>query len=206
MLKVHVTYIIGLFIACEVVANITAGKITQFGPFTVPAAIYIFALTFTLLDLINETLGKLGARRVVIAGVLANVVLALYSLLALALPSPPWFEHAGSYSVVLGLAPRVVAASLIAALLAGLLDAELFARLRARLAPGWRVLASNALSTLCDSIVFISLAFAGAPGFPPHVLLQLMAGQYVVKLLVTLASVPLIYLVRGTVSVDHSAA
>ena len=48
------------------------------GPFNVPAAIYIFALTFTLIDLINESLGKLGARRVVLAAFGANLLLALY--------------------------------------------------------------------------------------------------------------------------------
>lgn len=197
MVKIHITYLIGLYVACEVIANISAGKITQCGPFTVPAAIYIFALTFTLIDLINEALGKRGARRVVFAGVAANCVLALYSLLVLALPSPPWFEHTQSYRDVLGLTPRIVGASLLAALVSGLLDVELFAKLRARFNAGWRVVASNAISTLVDSVLFITLAFAGAPGFPMQSLVLLVVGQYVVKMLVTAMSVPLIYTVKA---------
>lgn len=207
MLKLHVTYLIGLYVACEVIANISAGKITQFGPFTVPAAIYIFALSFTLIDLINEALGKHGARRVVIAGVAANCALALYSLLVVALPAPPWFAHAQSFRDVFGLAPRIVAASLIAALISGLLDVELFARLRRRVNAGWRVVASNALSTLTDSVLFILLAFAGAPNMPSGVLAiralaLLILGQYVVKMLVTAVSVPLIYTVHAVTSVE----
>ena len=188
MFKVHVTYIIGLFVACEVIANITAGRITQFGPFSVPAAIYIFALTFTIIDLINEVLGKQGARRVVLAGVLANCLLAVYSLL------------------VLALTPRIVAASLLASLISGLADVELFARLRARFNAGWRVVASNALGALVDSILFILLAFAGVAGFPLKMLLLLMLGQYIIKMLVTVVSVPLIYIVHATVSVETETA
>lgn len=205
MLKIHVTYLIGIYVACEVIANITAGRITQFGPFTVPSAIYIFALTFTLLDLINETLGKAGARRVVLAGIAANCLLALYALAVLAMPAPAWFTKAQSFQDVLGSTPRIVLASLLAALISGLLDVELFARLRRRVPAGWRVLISNAGSTLVDSVLFIALAFAGAPGFPLSALCLLALGQYAVKLLITLVSVPLIYLVRATTTTSGTA-
>lgn len=204
MFKLHVTYLIGLYVACEVIANISAGKITQFGPFSVPAAIYIFALSFTVIDLINEVLGKHGARRVVLAGVVANCVLALYAMLVLALPAAPWFKASQSYQDVLGMTPRIVAASLIAALISGLLDVELFARLRKRINAGWRVVASNALSTLVDSVLFITLAFAGAAGFPFKALALLILGQYIVKILVTAVSVPLIYLVHAVATVSST--
>ena len=202
MFKVHATYIVGLYIACDVIANLTAGKITLCGPFTVPAAIYIFAITFTLIDLINLALGKQAARRVVLAAFAANIVLALYSILVVHLPSPPWFTLGQSFNDVLGVTPRIVAASLAASLLSGLLDVELFARLRERLNPGWRVVCSNALSTLTDSVMFIMLAFAGAAGFGAAQLGLLILGQYVVKMAVTVVSVPLIYLVKTVVSVD----
>ncbi|MEP0813522.1 MAG: queuosine precursor transporter, partial [bacterium] len=114
----------------------------------------------------------------------------------------PWFEAAGSFSAVFGLTWRIVFASLTAYLISSLLDVELFARLRARLNPGMRVVASNALSTLADSVVFIAIAFAGV--FPPAQIGMLILGQYVVKLAVTGASVPLIYLVRATVEVGKS--
>jgi queuosine precursor transporter len=203
MLKVHVTYLIGIYVACEVIANITAGRITQLGPFTVPAAIYIFAITFTLIDVINEALGKRGARRVVLAGVMANALLALYSLVVLAMPAPAWFAKAQSFHDVLGSTPRIVVASLLAALLSGLLDVELFAKYRRQLPPGWRVLLSNAGSTLVDSVLFIVLAFAGEPSFPIPVLLMLILGQYAVKMLITLLSIPLIFLIRAKASTEE---
>ena len=55
--------LIGLYIACELIANVTASKPVQLGGMVVPAAIFIYTLTFTLIDLINESLGKEGARQ-----------------------------------------------------------------------------------------------------------------------------------------------
>jgi hypothetical protein len=57
------TILIGLYIACELIANVTASKPIQLGSIVVPAAIFIYTLTFTLIDLINESLGKHGAGR-----------------------------------------------------------------------------------------------------------------------------------------------
>ncbi len=73
------------------------------------------------------------------------------------------------------------------------MDTEIFAWWRARVGgPKWaRVFASNAVSTLIDSILFIGIAFAGV--FP---VVPLIRGQYLVKMAVTAISLPLIYAVR----------
>src|SRR3989339_373086 len=89
MFRVHATYIIVLYVACELIANATAGRITVIGPFMVSGAIFIFTLSFTLIDLINEGMGKQAARRVVYAAVIANALLALYSIFVVNLPMPP---------------------------------------------------------------------------------------------------------------------
>jgi len=52
------TILIGLYIACELIANVTASKPVQLGGIVVPAAIFIYTITFALIDLINESLGK----------------------------------------------------------------------------------------------------------------------------------------------------
>ena len=74
------------------------------------------------------------------------------------------------------------------------MDTEIFAWWRTRVGgPKWvRVLSSNAMSTLIDSIFFVGIAFAGVlPVWP------LVQGQYAVKMGVTAVSLPLIYAVRG---------
>jgi uncharacterized integral membrane protein (TIGR00697 family) len=196
-----VTLAIGLYIACELIANVTSVKPLELGRFgvIVPAGVFIYALTFTLLDLIHERLGKQGARQVIGTAFMANLLLAAYAQLTVSWPAPAFFDGQAAVARVLGAAPRIVGASLVAYLVASLVDAEIFAWWRTRVGGyRWgRVLVSNAVSTAVDSVVFVTLAFAGV--LP---VLPLVVGQYVVKMVVTVLSLPLIYGIRaGTIVV-----
>jgi len=194
------TLIIGLYIACEIIANVTAAKpVLLPGNIIVPAAVFIYAITFTLIDLVNEKLGKQGARYVVYTAFLANLLLAAYSQFAIRLPSAPFYgdEAQAAFVSVLGSTWRIVLASLTAYLVSSLIDVQVFAWWRERVGRyKWtRVLISNAVSTFVDSVVFISMAFWGVmPVWP------LIKGQYIVKMAVTVVSIPLIYLVRARVA------
>lgn len=189
--------LIGFYIACELIANVTASKPVRVGGIIVPAAVFIYTITFTLIDLINEKAGKYGARQVILAAFLANLLLAAYSQFAIWLPWPEFYRGQAAFAQVLGVTPRIVGASLIAYLVASLIDTEIFAWWRQRVGGyRWlRVLASNAVSTFVDSVIFIALAFWGVlPVWP------LIEGQYIVKMTVTVVSLPLIYLIhRGPV-------
>lgn len=197
--------IIGLYVACELIANITASKPASLlgGAIIVPAAVFIYALTFTLIDLINEQFGKVGARYVVVTAFVANIALAGYVQLAISLPAASFYTSQAAFAGVLGSTWRIVAASLTAYLVASLIDTEVFAWWRQRVrGHKWaRVLVSNAVSTLADSVVFITVAFVGV-----QPLLPLIRGQYIVKMAVTVVSIPLIYLVRRRVVSEREPA
>jgi uncharacterized integral membrane protein (TIGR00697 family) len=61
--------------------------------------------------------------------------------------------------------------------------------------PIWRyVSTSNAVSLLVDTVVFTTIAFAALPA---DVRLHIMAGQYLAKIVMTFASVPLVYGARA---------
>ena len=188
------TILLGLYIACELIANVTASKPVQLGGIVVPAAIFIYTLTFTLIDLINESLGKAGARKVILAAFLANLLLAAYAQFAVILPPAPFYSGQEAFAGVLGSTPRIVFASLTAYLASALIDTEMFALWRIHVkGPKWaRVLASNTISTWVDSVVFITLAFYGVMPIWP-----LVPCHYVVKMAITFVSLPLIYLVRS---------
>lgn len=186
--------LIGLYVACEIISNVTASKPVAIGGLVVPAAVFLYALTFTLIDLINERLGKRGARQVVATAFAANLLLAGYVQFAIWLPAAPFYKEADAFAGVLGSTPRIVFASLVAYLVSSLVDTEIFAWWRAHVSgPKWiRVLTSNTISTFVDSVLFIGIAFAGV--LPLWLLIQ---GQYLVKMGVTLVSLPLIYATRG---------
>ena len=189
--------IVALYIACEMIANTTAGKpVVLPGGIVVPAAVFIYALTFTLIDLVNEHLGKQGARYVVYSAFLANILLAAYTQFAVWLPPAAFYGEEGqaAFQAVLGSTWRIVVASLTAYIVSSLIDVQIFAWWRERVGRyRWaRVLTSNAVSTLIDSVLFITIAFAGVMPIWP-----LIVGQYIVKMVVTVVSIPLIYTVRA---------
>jgi uncharacterized integral membrane protein (TIGR00697 family) len=194
------TILIGIYIACELIANVTASKPVQLGGMVVPAAIFIYTLTFTLIDLINESLGKQGARKVILAAFIANLLLAAYVQLAVVLPPASFYSGQEAFAGTLGSTPRIVLASLTAYLISSIIDAEIFAFWRSRIrGPKWiRVLVSNAISTGVDSVVFITIAFYDI--MPIWVLIK---GQYVVKMAITIISLPLIYLIKGKTKSGH---
>lgn len=188
------TILIGLYITCELIANVTASKPVQLGGIVVPAAIFIYALTFTLIDLVNESLGKQEARKVILAAFVANLLLAAYTQMAVLLPPAPFYSDQEAFANVLGNTPRIVFASLTAYLISAFIDAEIFAVWRSRVrGPRWvRVLVSNTISTWVDSVIFITIAFYGV--MPTWALIK---GQYLIKMTITFVSIPLIYMVRG---------
>ena len=184
------TLVVGLYVGAELAANVTEAKPVRFLGLVVDGGTLIYAVTFTLLDLIHERQGKKGAQKVVVAAFAANLLLAAYVHLTIRLPYPSFYEGQASYQQVLGATPRIVAASLTAFFLASLVDTEVYAWLKTRI-DGYRwipVLGSNAVGTLLDSVLFISLAFYGR-----YPLLPLIVGNYTIKMTVTALSLPLIY-------------
>jgi queuosine precursor transporter len=188
------TLIIGIYVACELIANVTASKPITILGLDAPGGVFIYAITFTLVDLINERLGKQGARHVIYTAVAANSLLALYTALIVEFPSPPFFTQSEAFRSVLGSTPRIVAASLLAYLVSSLIDVEVFDAWKRRMhGHRWaRVLVSNTVSTAVDSAVFVVVAFGGVLPVVP-----LIAGQYAIKMAVTFVSVPLIYATRS---------
>ena len=194
-------FLVGIYIACVVIANVTASKPVDIIGLEVPAAVFIYAITFTLVDLINERLGRRRARQVVLAAFGANILLAAYIQFTIVLPSPEWYTGQEWYAGVLGSTWRIVLASLTAYLVSSLIDVEVFAWWRRRIGRyRWaRVLVSNTISTLVDSVIFITIAFLGVSGYN---ILGLIEGQYAWKMMITVVSIPLIYLVRSRVGAE----
>ncbi|MFZ5944613.1 MAG: queuosine precursor transporter [Bacillota bacterium] len=190
-MKKYPVLLVSLYVACELIANITAGKLTMAGNFVVPAAVYIFTISYTLLDLINRVLGKEEAQRIVKGAFIANILLALYVSIVIHLPGAPFWQGQEAFVTTLANTPRVTFASLTAYYLSSNMDILLYHKLKDRAALWLRVFASNSLSLLVDTIVFITIAFGGI--MP---LLPLIQGQYIIKLATTIITIPLIYLTR----------
>jgi len=178
------------------------------GGIVLPAGSMIFALTFTIRDLIHKRLGKEWARAAIVMAALFNVAQAAYFAWVASLDAPVFYQFSEAWSAIFAIVPAVTAASIIAELLSELADTEVYHWWYNRMVdrgklPQWTaVLASNLVSLPLDSFVFGTLAFSvlplvfGGESLPFGAAMTLVVGQIVWKVAVTLISMPGIYLTK----------
>jgi uncharacterized integral membrane protein (TIGR00697 family) len=191
-----------VFAACMLIANILAAKILKIGPWSAPAGVLIFPLAYIINDVIVEVWGYARARLIIWAGFGVNLMAAFFYMLAIALPSAPFFEGQEAFRMILGSSIRIVFASLLAYLVGSFVNAFIMSRFK--LITNGRVFSLRAVvSTLAgegaDSVLFISIAFAGL--FPFNVILTMIATQVFLKVAYEIIVLPLTIVVCKKVKV-----
>ncbi|MHA2433796.1 MAG: queuosine precursor transporter, partial [Candidatus Thorarchaeota archaeon] len=167
--------------------------IVQLGNVAIPAGTFIFALTFTWRDALHRRLGREWARAAIMVAGAANVTMALYFAFAISLPAASFWPNQEAFASVLGVVPRITVASIVAEVASEWIDTEVYHQLRGL--PRWvGVLGSNAVSLPIDSLIFVGLAFGGTT--PLAVMFTVVWGQTLLKAVMTLLSLPVIYLVK----------
>ena len=153
-----------LFVVCLITANIISVKLIVVGPWTLPAGVIIFPISYIFGDVLTEVYGFRTARRVIWMGFLGNLVAVGAIWIAQIIPAPSFWEGQKAYEAILGYTPRLFVASLLAYLLGEFLNSFVLARLklitRGRFL--WaRTIGSTLIGEGADSLVFITVAFAG---------------------------------------------
>lgn len=187
----------GLYFLCQIVADITATKIFSFAGLYLPGGTLVYAVTFTLRDLIHKRLGIKAARLTIITAGVFNVLMGLYLLFTIGLTPAPFWPMQDAYRAILGFVPRIVVASIIAEVVSQLVDTELYRIWITKVTKKYqwaRVVFSNGISVPVDSLCFAFLAFFGT--MPIMSVLSLVWGQTLFKWAVGLVSMPAIYLIK----------
>ena len=191
--KVSVLFLITgiLFAACMLIANILAAKIIQIGSWSAPAGVLIFPIAYVINDLIVEVWGYARARLIIWTGFGVNMLAAIFYTLSIFIPSAPFYEGQEAYSMIVGSSVRIVIASLTAYLTGSFLNAYVMSRLK-RITSGkgfsFRAVFSTILGESADSLIFITVAFAGV--FPLSVILTMIATQAAMKIAYELLILP----------------
>ena len=190
-----------VFAGSVVLANVLAAKLTWvelpgIGGVAIPAGFVAFGVAYLASDLLVEYHGKEYAATVVNGTVITLVIAYALVFLAIWMPSAPFYDGQDAFVATLGDSASIILASVVALALAQHLDVRLFANLKTRTAGRHRWLrncGSTAISQGADTVVFITLGFAifpaiGLGGEPiwGWALASIVAGQYIVKLLVAL--------------------
>ena len=200
-----IVLLVGTYVMCQAIADIGATKLIELGGVVMPGGTFIFALTFTLRDVIHKRLGKEWARAAIFAAAGLNILLAVSLAIIARLPSPVFFDLGDSWGAIFAIIPAITIGSIVAEMVSELTDTEVYHAWRNRFpaAPQWsRVLVSNMASLPVDSVVFTLLAFVllpplfGAEAMPfGAAAARIISGQILYKAAVTLISLPLIYTV-----------
>lgn len=188
--------LVAVFIGALIGANITAVKLLSVAGFLVPAAIVIFPLSYILGDVLTEVYGYAQARRVIWLGFLANLIVVAAVWLAQELPGAPIWDAQKAYERILGLAPRILVASFLAYLVGEFANAVVLAKMKIATRGRWlwaRTIGSTLVGQGLDSLIFITLAFAGT--LPTRVLVVAIVAQWLIKSAYEALATPLTYLV-----------
>jgi uncharacterized integral membrane protein (TIGR00697 family) len=190
--------LISLYLGAQMLSDIASLKIGLVFGLSVDMGTFIYPLTFTLRDLVHKTLGKRVARTLIFTAGGMNAFMAAYLLFTAHMPQDPSWGLGSEFSAIFSPVWRIVFASILAELVSELVDTEAYSwyiHHRGKRFKWLRVLFSNALSVPVDNIIFALGAFAFSLPWPTVAGIFLM--NLLVKFLVTLVSLPLIYIGPG---------
>jgi queuosine precursor transporter len=197
--------IAALFVTCLITANVIAVKLVGFGSFVVPAAIFVFPVSYIFGDILTEVYGYAWARRVIWLGFLCNLVFVFFAWLGQLLPAASFWSGQEAYATILGYAPRLLLASFAGYLVGEFTNSIVLSKLKLLTKGRWlwtRTIGSTIVGEGLDTAIFITVAFIGTPSFMPQIILYHWTAKVGVEVLAT----PLTYVIVGwlkrTESVD----
>lgn len=204
VMKLSKALLVTTFAVSVVVANLTAAKLTQFDVLwglTVPSGFVALGVAFLCSDLLSELYGKEVARTTVNATIGSLVVGWMLVYVALLLPTAPFYD-ATAFNKTMSASVTIVLAGVLSMMVSQNLDVSVFHWVREYTGHHFRFLrnvGSTVVSQFVDTVLFIGLGFVvlpmvmGGSVTPLNAALQLVIGQYLVKIVLALLDTPLFY-------------
>lgn len=194
-------YIFGIMIA-EMLGSKTFPLVnTDWLTLNATVVVFVMPLLFTLTDVVVEIYGRKRAQSMVFSGLIVVALLMLYLFIATHLPpSERSASSEAAYDQIFGASMRIAFASIVAFAVAELLDVFIFSKIREKLGKSalwFRNNASNFVSQLFDSIVFLTIAFyAFDQSFSSNFdfLFSLILPYWLIRCALSVLETPLVYL------------
>ena len=204
----YLDVITALFVTVLLISNVTSTKIVDLGFFTFDGGTLLFPLSYIFGDILTEVYGYGRSRRVIWLGFISALIMSVTFIGVGVLPAAVDWPHQAAYDQILGLTPRIVAASLIAYFAGEFSNSFTLAKLKIATHGRWlwlRTIGSTLIGQVLDTALFILIAFTGV--VPNRLLLTLIVSNYVFKCGVEILFTPITYWVTGWLKqqeqVDH---
>ena len=194
------------FVTILLLSNVLgAGKVAVvtlpgIGPWPFGAGILFFPVGYLLGDVLTEVYGYARARRCIWAGFVAMLFMAFMSFVVVALPPAHDWGGQAAYEAVFGQVPRIVFASITAFWAGEFANSYVMARMKVWTGGTklWtRTVGSTIVGQAVDSLIFYPLAFWGAAGWTPALVLRVLVTQWVLKVGWEVVLTPVTYAVVG---------
>jgi queuosine precursor transporter len=187
-------FLAALFITCLLTANIIAVKLIALPlGLILPGGTIIFPLSYLFGDVLTECYGYGATRLVIWTGFFCNLLLVLFTMLTGIWPGASLWHDQAAYQTILGFAPRLFVASLVAYMCGEFLNSYVMASLKVRTRGSklWlRAWASTLLGQGVDTLLFLFIAFWGL--LPLPVLLATVLTQWLFKFVYEIIATPII--------------
>ncbi|MBI4671811.1 MAG: queuosine precursor transporter [Chloroflexi bacterium] len=190
--------IAAVFVTCLITANIIAVKLVDVFGLILPAAVIIFPISYIVGDVLTEVYGYAAARRVIWLGFFCNLLAVVAIWVAGLLPAASFWQGQSAYETILGFTPRLLIASFLAYLVGEFANSLVLAKMKIATNGRWlwtRTIASTIIGQGLDSLVFITIAFAGI--IPLDGMVNAVIGQWGFKVVYEVIATPLTYMVVG---------
>ena len=180
------------------IAGVLGNKQVALGPLAVEAGIFAFLLLVVTSSAVAELHGRHLANRLVQIGFVPLVVSILLAVVVLAVPASPQMDPArrDAFTLMMGGTPRIWLGGIVAYGISQTLNVTIFSWLKGREGATllwFRAGLASVLSQIVDTLLFVTIAFAGV--FPIG---ELLLGQMLAKVVLSAVLVPpLIYVFVG---------
>ncbi|MFC2014469.1 queuosine precursor transporter [Chloroflexota bacterium] len=186
--------IMAIFVTCLITANVIAVKVISFGFIVLPAAIFIFPLSYIFGDVLTEVYGYRWTRRVIWLGFFCNLIFVIFAWIGQLMPAAPFWTNQVAYESILGYTPRLLAASFFGYLAGEFVNSVILAKMKIMTQGKWlwsRTITSTIAGQGLDTTIFIVIAFIGTPVFTPLMILH----HWLAKIVIEAVATPLTYVV-----------
>ncbi|EFW36466.1 queuosine precursor transporter [Treponema phagedenis] len=184
----------GLFVGILLLSNILASKMVQLGPFVFDGGTLLFPFSYIFGDVLAEVYGYKDSRKVIWTGFIMLVFMSANIWLVSVLPAEQEWTFQKDFKNILLQMPRIMLGSAFGYFIGEYSNSVVLSKMKVatRGRHLWaRTIGSTLVGELLDSVIFVTIAFAGVYSFT---VLAIMAfSNYIFKTAIEVVFTPITY-------------
>lgn len=184
-----------IFVTGLVVNTVVASKLVALGPLIVPGSVFVWALTYPIVDIVTEVYGPIIARKLVWSGFCGLIAMFLFFWLSVLMPPAPFWHGQEQFARYFATSTRVIVACLTSYVSTQFLDVFVFTQIRHATNNRhlWiRTVGSTLVAQTLANIIFTVIVFAGV--LPWSDWLKLFWGNLAMRYLLIISDTAIVYI------------